>query len=1269
MTETMDFAGKIDKLLNKSAPKQTLEKGILIFFSKKVNMERVNWNSGTASFKVQGTNLYTVKLWFSTRKKFSLLHYECTCPYPMTPCKHQVAALFALQNAWKEKEGASGNLRVLPDSQESAPDAIPEKGSVRLTMKNKNTMHPASKPYLIPDLSSLTQSDLYNHVASASRDPDALEEYSLTFRPHTIFAQAAFISGWRSRETFEVVLKQQENDLAVTCSCNRKVKKLCLHGYSVLYELMETRELFLKMLNPDLLAIDAKRIMERLGLPADENWEKFLAMQYDEDGLQFIPTGKYKGLSNPNHFNQELLSAIVEGKPEKELQIPSPQEVYHQGYCFFSDPETKGLSIVPIAGVLGPAGKSFQKKIKPVEKVADVGILEYEDTDFPLMKVTRRLRHHSFNSREQEDVFSERFHLLHSVADVLENHPRLYIYQGANNPQFHVSKKDLKPVKMVCSSPPVKMVLTEEDGFITASPHLFINNRLHPLRSPQVHSYESLCLEFGDTLYLHSSLRETLAFEVMLRNEPVMCATAKFPEMAANYLAKLAPKYEIDFSGISSFNIETKKLSPVQRSIYLSEVGNFVIFKPVVQYKKNHQVEVLSGHDVVDVVKGKSIRKLQRDREFELHFLNDFRQLHPVFEIQQRSDFFHLTFEDFSAGQWFLKAFPKMQEMGIEVFGWKEMKNFKVNPHPPKISFSVNHKTDWFEAKAEIVIGDTRISLANLKKRFSPADGYVKLDDGTMGMLPEEWVKKLESIFQHSDIKGNKLKISDKLFSLVDDLFDNINDEDSRAFIEEKKQKLLNFNKIQQQPVPEGIHATLRHYQEDGYNWLCFLDEFGWGGILADDMGLGKTLEMITFLKKILENNSQTNLIVVPTSLLFNWENELKKFAPDIKVHFYYGQDRIKNTSEFDQYEIIFTSYGLMANDIKLLSDYRFNYVVLDESQAIKNPASRRYKAARLLQANNRITLTGTPIENNTFDLYAQMSFLNPGLLGSAASFKSEYAKPIDQQRNEAKAASLQKIINPFVLRRTKEQVATELPDKTEDIIYCEMKAPQRKVYDAFRNNYRNRLLKKIEQDGLAKARFSVLEGLTKLRQICDTPEILNEKEKYEGHSTKIEELLRHIKEKTGNHKLLVFSQFVQMLKVIERNINNEGICYEYLDGKSSVKARLQSVHNFQTDANCRVFLISLKAGGTGLNLTAADYVYIVDPWWNPAVENQAIDRCYRIGQDKKVIAYRMICKDTVEEKILQLQEKKRAVASEIISTDENVLKQLGKKDIMGLFG
>jgi non-specific serine/threonine protein kinase len=360
------------------------------------------------------------------------------------------------------------------------------------------------------------------------------------------------------------------------------------------------------------------------------------------------------------------------------------------------------------------------------------------------------------------------------------------------------------------------------------------------------------------------------------------------------------------------------------------------------------------------------------------------------------------------------------------------------------------------------------------------------------------------------------------------------------------------------------------------------------------------------------------------------------------------------------------TTYGTLRSDIEHLKDFQFDYVVLDESQAIKNPNALTSKAVKLLLAFNRIVMTGTPVENNTFDLYSQMDFANPGLLGAQDFFRTEFATPIDKYRDEYAATMLRKLIHPFILKRTKDEVAKDLPDKTEMTLFCEMGKKQRKVYETYREVYRQKIADKMAADGKEKAAFLILEGLLKLRQICDSPALLSDDADYGDDSAKLDEIIREIEENAGHHKILIFSQFLKMLDLIKTHLEKVGIPYEYLDG--STQDRALRVRRFQDNEHCRVFLMSLKAGGVGINLTEADYVYLIDPWWNPAVEQQAIDRAHRIGQTKKVFAYKMICKDTIEEKILLLQDKKKGIAKELISTEQGFIKKLTKEDVIGLF-
>jgi non-specific serine/threonine protein kinase len=434
-------------------------------------------------------------------------------------------------------------------------------------------------------------------------------------------------------------------------------------------------------------------------------------------------------------------------------------------------------------------------------------------------------------------------------------------------------------------------------------------------------------------------------------------------------------------------------------------------------------------------------------------------------------------------------------------------------------------------------------------------------------------------------------------------------------------------------------------------------------------MGLGKTVQALSCLQLYKEKNGNMSaLVICPTTLMFNWENEIKKFTPKLTYRIHHGGERERDKSIFQKYDVVITTYGTLRSDIKFIVDNAFDYVVLDESQAIKNPQSKVTKAACLLNAKNRLCMSGTPLQNNTFDIYAQMNFLNPGMLGSMEYFRNEFATPIDKFGEKEHKEHLRKLLYPFILRRTKEQVAKDLPDKTETIIFCEMEEEQRNIYDAYRNDYRDKILGVIKEQGIDKSQLTILQGLMKLRQICDSPAIMNEKDQMPNVSVKLDELSREITENIGNHKALVFSQFLGMLALIRDRLTELGVKYEYFDGSTTATERERAIQSFQNNDEIRVFLISLKAGGVGLNLTAADYVYIVDPWWNPAVEQQAIDRTHRIGQTKNIFAYRMICKDTIEDKILQLQEKKRNLARDLVADDTGFVKSLTREDVEYLF-
>jgi SNF2 family DNA or RNA helicase len=448
---------------------------------------------------------------------------------------------------------------------------------------------------------------------------------------------------------------------------------------------------------------------------------------------------------------------------------------------------------------------------------------------------------------------------------------------------------------------------------------------------------------------------------------------------------------------------------------------------------------------------------------------------------------------------------------------------------------------------------------------------------------------------------------------------------------------------------------------------MLFLNNFNFGGCLADDMGLGKTVQTLAVLQHEAEQNpGTTSLLIMPTSLVYNWQMEARRFTPKLKVLIYSGTARIKDPKYFSKFDLIITSYGITRLDAEnVFSKYHFNYVILDESQAIKNPGSIISKSVRLLNSRRKLILTGTPIENSTLDLWSQLSFVNPGLLGNKSFFKSEYQIPIEKRQDVGKTIRLNTLIKPFILRRDKSQVAKDLPKKTVSVKYCTLSASQREYYDKEKNFYRNKILDSIERDGLNKSQMILLQGLTRLRQIANHPAMVDAE--YEGDSGKLEDIIYMIHNALGkDHNILIFSQFVKHLKIISNHLTEEKIPFAYLDG--SVKNRQAEVEKFQNNKNISIFLISLKAGGLGLNLTKADYVFMLDPWWNPAAEAQAIDRAHRIGQKNKVFSYKFIAKDTLEEKILSLQQSKLKLASDLITIEESFVKNLTKNDIQKLF-
>lgn len=595
--------------------------------------------------------------------------------------------------------------------------------------------------------------------------------------------------------------------------------------------------------------------------------------------------------------------------------------------------------------------------------------------------------------------------------------------------------------------------------------------------------------------------------------------------------------------------------------------------------------------------------------------------------------------------------------------GWRVEAEGKLIHPAGEFKLALSTGIDWFDLDGGIDYGGQSVNLPDLLAAARRGETMIELGDGSMGMLPEEWLKKYGMLADLGTAENGALRFNASQAGVLDALLANQPEIQVDAAFEKVRERLRQFEGVVALDSPPGFHGELRPYQREGLGWLDYLQRFGFGGILADDMGLGKTIQVLALLQRRRYRRQAKGpaLAVVPRSLVFNWIQEAAKFTPRLKVLDYTGPGRHSLREKFAEYDLIITTYGTLRTDITELTNFEFDYVMLDESQAIKNADSQSAKAARLLRARHRLAISGTPIENHLGELWSVIEFLNPGMLGSDTVFKKYASAGTGAGLDAADRILLAKTLRPFILRRTKSQVVQDLPEKTEQTLYCDMETEQRRCYDELRVHYRDALLRKDAVE-LNRSKIEVLEALLRLRQAACHPGLINPDVSSEP-SAKLEMLLPSIAEVVEEgHKVLVFSQFTSFLAIVRERLDQEQLVYEYLDGRT--RNRAAKVERFQNDPDCPIFLISLKAGGLGLNLTAAEYVYLLDPWWNPAVEAQAIDRSHRIGQTQHVFAYRLICRGTVEEKILELQQKKRDLADAILNADNRVISTLTREDL-----
>ena len=1208
----------------------------------------------SVTFRVKDDSYSTYyKVHIQKFKDAKALSVRCSCPYNLGDiCRHESAALIQLQ------ELLDRNLlkaeTILYDQEHTV---------VKMKFIDLKTLRLLCSDQTLQDAEKYLQS----HKAIIELAKDELVKAKVE------------IEG----KTYQVILrKNEERNFDTSSDYEDESHPLCLPKVIVFLQLLKSHGAYYfdSIRNWDK---EKNKLLEAYGYSLNDDLNNKFEFSY-KDGKPFLRVLDTSIKRIAQISSNRPKPAVVEATKEEtmeELPLGASKRV---GVVFnFNYPSYPGFAVDVVAGESNEDQTAFVGRVEKIDLSKFVNTDQLNEADKQLIpsirkmqdsEITRYLNRNSPFSgiweniiHQEEDGLPEETKAL--MVEYL--HPKLQkLFTESNNNPFIFFLNGYKPFKTDnlqqagASALPIKPYFKVESGEnqIEISCFTKINGQMVELSANQCNS--SFLFFYNHNIYLWEKPQDIMLVEKFANGNKMLIDKKDWPKQLVDFVLPLTKEYQVEFD--EQLVKEVKDGTP-ENGLLLQEKSDYIVFKPLFIYKGFETRP--GGKDELVIPDDDKVMIVRRDRTHEMQFIDKLKSLHSQFVHPDGPDSLALKGSDVLKNNWFFLFVDAMQEMKVPVYGYEALRNFRFNTAKPQTKIHISSSTDWFDAKVDIVFGDQKVTIADVKKALANRQQFVPLSDGTLGVLPEEWIKKYSLLFRVGEGKSNELRLSKYHMSVIDELYENRNEEELVIRLEEKYEQLREFNRIKEIPPPAHLVPILRPYQVHGFHWLNYLHEVKWGGILADDMGLGKTIEALSFLHHYKQTHGKLNAIVVcPTTLMFNWENEIKKFTPDLTYHIHHGGDRARNKIALNEYNVIITTYGTLRSDIKLLIEIPFDYVVLDESQAIKNPASKVTRAACLLQSKHRLCMSGTPLQNNTFDIFAQMNFLNPGMLGSMEFFRQEFAVPIDKFGEQDRKDHLRKLLFPFILRRTKEQVAKDLPEKTETILFCEMEDEQRKVYDAYRNDYRDKILGTIESQGIQKSQLTILQGLMKLRQICDSPAILNETDKYPNHSIKLDELAREITENIGDHKALIFSQFLGMLALIKNKLKELDVKFEYFDGSTSAQERERAIQSFQNNEECRIFLISLKAGGVGLNLTAADYVYIVDPWWNPAVEQQAIDRTHRIGQTKNIFAYRMICKDTIEDKILQLQDKKRVLAKDLITDDEGFIKALSKQDVEYLF-
>ena len=968
------------------------------------------------------------------------LSVRCTCPYNLGDiCRHEAASLIQLQ------EMLDKNMLQAEEVEYDQRHTV-----VKMKFIDLKTLRLLCSP------------DTYTEA----------EKYLRTQRADIEYAQDEVVKATVELDgkPIKVVLrKNEERNFDTSAEFEDRQHPLSLPKVIVFLQLLNAYgpHYFDSIRNWDK---EKNKLLEAYGYTLSDNLEGKFEFTYKE-GKPFLrvldPTiqrvSPQQGNIRPKPLPQPV--AVSQSLDTDTMDVPEKIERSAQrlGIVFnFNTDSFPGFTVEAITGETNDEATAYVGKVEKLDLSKFINLELYSEQDRLLIPALRKMqdtditkylnRNSPFSGIWENIIQNEGDDLPEETKALMVEylHPKLkklFIDIAASPFVFFLSSKktfktDNLQVAGLVTDPIVpyfKIIPVKSNYEVECRVRL--NGQAVPVISNAISS--SLVFFYHDNLYLWDKAEDVNLVTRFVEKGKLGIGKADWAEQLRSFVLPLTKEYhvEIDPALIS----EIKDGDPEKR-VVLQEKGDYLVFQPLFAYK-GFETKA-GGKDELVIPDGEKLLVVKRDKAKEITFIKKLEALHSNFIRPEGGQQLALKGSDVLKNNWFFLFVDAMKEMKVPVFGFDALKNFRFNTSKPQTKIHISSNTDWFDARVDILFGDQKVTIADVKKALANRQQFVQLSDGTLGILPEEWIKKYSLLFRVGEGKQNQLRLSKYHMSVIDELYDGRNEEELVLRLEEKYEQLKNFKKIKEIPVPEHLQTILRPYQEHGYHWLHYLSEIGWGGILADDMGLGKTVQALSYLHYYKATHSRLQaLVVCPTTLMFNWENEIKKFTPNLTYYIHHGGERGRSKEQFQKAEVVITTYGTLRSDIKLLVDVPFDYVILDESQAIKNPSSKVTKAACLLNAKNRICLSGTPLQNNTFDIFAQMNFLNPGMLGSIEFFRQEFAIPIDKFGEADRKDHLRKLLYPFILRRTKEQVAKDLPDKTETILYCEMEDEQRNIY------------------------------------------------------------------------------------------------------------------------------------------------------------------------------------------------------------------------------